>query len=64
MELLDLSRVYAYLAKGRWFRQVSQVGTISLGQQTYGLGVAWKREQVDITFDLEDEHFGLPLGGW
>ena len=56
VELLDLSRVYVYLAKGQWFRQVSQVGTISLGQQTYGLGVAWKREQVDITFDLENEH--------
>jgi hypothetical protein len=25
--LLDLSRVYAYLAKSQWFRQVSQVGT-------------------------------------
>ena len=56
MELLDLSRVYTYLAKGQWFRQVSQVGTISLGQQTYGLGVAWKREQVGITFDLADKH--------
>ncbi len=56
VELLDLSRIYAYLAKGQWFRQVSQVGTISLGQQIYGLGVAWKREQVDITFDPTDEH--------
>lgn len=55
-ELLDLSRVYAYLAKGQWFRQVSQVGTVSLGQQTYGLGVAWKGEPVDITFDPEDKH--------
>lgn len=56
VELLDLSRVYAYLAKGQWFRQVSQVGTISLGQQTYGLGVVWKKEQVEITFDLGNEH--------
>lgn len=56
MELLDLSRIYAYLAKGQWFRQVSSVGTLSLGQQTYGLGVAWKREQVEITFDRQDEH--------
>lgn len=55
-ELLDLSRVYAYLAEGRWFRQVSQVGTVSLGRQTYGLGVAWKGESVDIAFDPEDEH--------
>jgi len=55
-ELLDLTRVYAYLAKGQWFRQVSQVGTVSLGQRTYGLGVAWKGEQVDVTFDPEDKH--------
>lgn len=32
-ELLDLSRVYAYLARARWFRQVSAVGTVSLGGQ-------------------------------
>ena len=55
-ELLDLSQVYAYLAKGQWFRQVSQVGTASLGQQTYGLGVAWKGESVDIALDPEDKH--------
>ncbi len=55
-ELLELSRVYAYLAKGQWFRQVSQVGTVSLGQQTYGLGVTWKGESVDITFDPEEKH--------
>jgi transposase len=55
-ELLDLTRVYAYLAKGQWFRQVSQVGTVSLGQQTYGLGVTWKGEQVDVTFDPGDKH--------
>jgi len=53
-ELLELSRVYAYLAKGRWFRQISQVGTVSLGQQTYGLVVLWKGEQVGISFDPED----------
>ena len=56
VELLDLSRVYAYLAKGQWFRQVSQVGTASLGQQTYGLGVLWSGESVEVTFDPEDKH--------
>jgi transposase len=55
-ELLDLSRVYAYLAQGRWFRQVSQVGTASLGQQVYGLGVKWGREAVEITFDPTGRH--------
>jgi len=53
---VDLSQVYAYLVEGQWFRQVSQVGTVSLGRQTCGLGVAWRGESVDITFDPEDEH--------
>ena len=56
-ELLDLSRVYAYLAQGRWFRQVSQVGTVALGQHTYGLGVTWAGQMVEITFDPMDVHF-------
>jgi transposase len=54
MELLDLSRVYVYLSEGQWFRQVSQVGTVSLGRQTYGLGVTWSRESVEVTFDSAD----------
>ena len=29
--LLDLSRIYAYLARQHWFRQVSQQGQFSLG---------------------------------
>lgn len=55
-ELLNVSRVYDYLAQGRWFRQVSQVGTASLGQQVYGLDVTWGREAVEITFDPMDRH--------
>lgn len=55
--MLDLSRVYAYLAQGRWFRQVSQVGTLSLGQQAYGLGVTWAGQMVEITFNPADIHF-------
>jgi len=55
-ELLELSRVYDYLAKGQWFRRVSQVGTVSLGHQIYGLGLKWSRESVEITFDPRDNH--------
>jgi transposase len=55
-KLLELPRVYAYLAQGRWFRQVSQVGTVALGNRTYGLGVTWSREAVEITFDPIDQH--------
>ena len=55
-ELLNLSRVYDYLSQSRWFRQVSRVGTVSLGQQTYGLGVTWGRQAVEVTFDSTDRH--------
>lgn len=58
-QLLDLSRVYVYLAEGRWFRKVSKDGTVSLGAQVYILGRAWarkKQQQVEITFDPTDRH--------
>ena len=62
--LLDLSRVYAYLAQGRWFRRVSTVGTLSLSGQVYSLGRAWAKQQVEITFDPADQqlHFFAPKG--
>jgi transposase InsO family protein len=56
-ELLDLSRVYNYLAQGHWFRQVNQVGVTVIGQRTYGLGVTWAGQAVEITFDPEEPHF-------
>ena len=56
-ERLDLDRVYDYLAQGRWFRRISQNGTLSLGRQIYSLGVKWKRQQADITFDSDTHHF-------
>jgi transposase len=56
-QLLDLSRIYAYLAQGRWFRRVSQAGTISLGGQVYYLKPRWRYQQVEITFDPNDIHF-------
>jgi transposase len=54
-ELLELSRVYAYLAKGRWFRRVGTNGTISLGGEVYYVGTAWQRQQLEITFQLETQ---------
>ncbi len=50
-ELLSLERVFAYLAKGTWFRLVSDVGTFRLAQTFYSLGPQWKRKQIEITFD-------------
>lgn len=56
-DLLVLSRIHTYLAQGRWFRRVSQVGTISLGGQIYYLKSLWARHQVEISFDPDDLHF-------
>jgi transposase len=54
--LLDLSRIWRYLAQGRWFRLVSKDGTFSLGQQVYCPGRRWAHQQLDITFDATDQH--------
>ena len=58
-DLLDLTPVHAYLAKGRWFRLVSKVGTFSLGGQIYYLKSLWAGQQVEISFDPEDLHFAV-----
>jgi hypothetical protein len=50
-ECLDMQRVYAYLAKGRWFRLVSSVGMFSLGSQRYNAGTKRARQTLEITFD-------------
>lgn len=55
-QALDLRRLYAYLRRGRWFRLVSSIGTVTLGGQVYGLGRAWAKQQVEITFDEGDQH--------
>jgi hypothetical protein len=52
--LLDLERVYDYLAQGRWFRWVSDNGWISLGDHRYKVGKAWAKQQVEITFHRPD----------
>jgi len=73
-ELLDLSRVYAYLSQGRWFRKGSNIGAVSLGGKVYVLGCAWARKDVEITFDPtdrslkfcapdEDKRKSLPIKG-
>ena len=50
-EMLDLNRVFRYLSLGRWFRRISQNGTVSLGRQIYCIGRRWKRQQAEINFD-------------
>jgi transposase len=55
-DLLDLSRVWAYLAQGRWFRKTSKDTTFTLSRRVYYLGKPWRHTQLDITFDPADQH--------
>jgi transposase len=49
--LLDMPRVYAYLALGRWFRRTSSPGQFSLGAHRYGVGKNLADQTLEITFD-------------
>lgn len=50
-QLLDMHRVDAYLQSGRWFRQVSTVGTFSLGGQVYNATTRFAAQTLEITFE-------------
>jgi transposase len=50
-QLLNMQRVYDYLQSGRWFRQVSSVGTFSLGGYGYNATTRFAEQTVEITFD-------------
>lgn len=56
-ELLDLNRVDAYLGRGRWFRQVANNGIISLGGTVYYVGLKWKQQQIEVTYDPDTRNF-------
>jgi hypothetical protein len=49
--MLDLERVYDYLARGRWFRRTSKRGQFSIGAQRYNAGKDFAEQQLEITFD-------------
>jgi len=55
--LLDLDRVYLYLAQGRWFRQVSEQGQFSIGAHRYGIGKDFANQTIEITFDPQTCEF-------
>ena len=55
-ELMNLDRVYAYLAEGTWFRKGSNVGAFCLGNRRYILGKHWIGKDAEITFDPSDQH--------
>jgi hypothetical protein len=56
-DLLDLQRVFDYLARNRWFRHVTALGQFTLGTQRYGLGKAWANQTVEIHFDPHTQEF-------
>lgn len=57
-DLLDLNRVFDFLAQGQWFRKVSAVGTISIGRHIYHLGYDWRPDgYAEITLDPTSHDF-------
>jgi transposase-like protein len=52
-DMLDMQRVYNYLAKGRWFRRTSSQGQFSLGSQRYNVGKDLADQTLEITFDSQ-----------
>ena len=50
-QMLDLQRVYALLARGRWFRETSCHGEFWLGLQRYNAGRKCAKSTLEITFD-------------
>jgi len=55
--LLDLQRVYDFLAQGRWFRRTGSLGQLSLGAQRYGVGQDFREQTMEITFDPQTHEF-------
>lgn len=63
VNLLDMGAVYRYLAHGRWFRKASNVGAVSLGGTVYPLAHGWRRAEVIVTFDPEDQQLLFVTAG-
>jgi hypothetical protein len=61
LEMLDLQRVYDYLAQGRWFRLTSTQGQFSLGGHRYNAGISLARQTLEITFDPQAAQFKVLL---
>jgi hypothetical protein len=51
--LLDLNRVYHYLASCRWFRLVKGNSAVALGGADYYIGKSLRGQAMEITFDAQ-----------
>lgn len=49
-QMISIKRVFAFLAKGKWYRKVASSRTVSLGNQVYYIPKAKPKEQLSITF--------------
>jgi len=49
-QLINLKKVYSYIAKCTWFRKISKSKTLALGKKIYYLKNAIPETQVQITF--------------
>jgi transposase InsO family protein len=62
-EMLDLDRVFQYLANCRWFRRVRANGRLDIGGFDYYLGTTWRSHMLELRFDATQGCFlGQPEG--
>ncbi len=62
-QMLDLDRVFAYLANCRWFRRLRTNGRLDLGGYEYSLGTTWCNQVLELHFDANQGCFlGQPAG--
>lgn len=61
--MLDLTRVFAYLATCRWFRRIRANGRLDLGGSDYYLGTSLRNQMLELRFDASQGRFiGQPAG--
>ena len=58
-DMLDLERVFQYLANCRWFRRVRANGRLDIGGYDYYLGTTWRSQMLELRFD---PHHGCFVG--
>jgi transposase InsO family protein len=62
-EMLDLARVFAYLATCRWFRRIRANGRLDLGGYDYYLGTSLRNQLLEVHFDATQGCFLGQLAG-
>ena len=62
-EMLDLARVFAYLATCRWFRRIRANGRLDLGGYDYFLGTSLRNQMLELRFDATQGCFLGQLAG-